>query len=122
MRRNFSCADILVTTIGNLPTGRSFPAPFCRRGSREKCAVVSGRPELHWWDRWFERPLLILFAIFVVCMVGLFRPYLHGVDPYGYYAWVSSLVIDGRINAHREFLSHSGRAAVGAVPSTPGRP
>ncbi len=47
-----------------------------------------------------------LCIAFIVGFILLFKPWLHGIDSPGYYAWVRSVVIDGDIDVKSELLRY----------------
>lgn len=57
---------------------------------------------------------LLLFAIFLLLFVPLFRPVVSLLDPVGYYAWARTIIIDGDLNVGNEY-AHYGINA----PNTP---
>ena len=44
-----------------------------------------------------------LIALWVVGGVAFFKPWVHGVDPVGYYSWVHTVVIDGNLDTTNEY-------------------
>jgi hypothetical protein len=81
-------ADISEVTVVNHNT---------RPRQREKCNGRGGP-----WHT--AKGMFPLFAVYIVCMILLFRPALQGIDPRGYYSWVRSLVIDGDLDTRNDFL------------------
>lgn len=47
--------------------------------------------------------ILFLIILFLGCFPLFFKPWVHGVDPVGYYSWVRSFVIDGNLDVSNEF-------------------
>jgi hypothetical protein len=54
-----------------------------------------------------EPALLILVLIFLLLFPALFRPYIHGSDTVGYYAWTRSAVIDRTLDVKNTFYHYS---------------
>ncbi len=52
---------------------------------------ISDKP---WW----------LIAVWLVGLTILFKPWVHGTDPVGYYSWLRSAVIDGDIDTTNEYI------------------
>jgi hypothetical protein len=50
---------------------------------------------------WRSPMLLAIFTL--VLMLGLFVPWVHGIDGTGYYAWLRSAVIDGDLDTADEY-------------------
>jgi hypothetical protein len=44
-----------------------------------------------------------LIALWLLGLVVLFNPWVHGTDPVGYYSWLRSAVIDGNLDTTNEY-------------------
>ncbi len=64
-----------------------------------------------------DRSVLILFILFLLAFPLLFKPWVHGTDPTGYYSWLRSAVIDGDLDTANEY-EHFGQGSVGSTTST----
>jgi len=53
-----------------------------------------------------DRGTRLLAAIFVVGLLLLFKPWVHGFDGVAYYAWLRSVVIDGDLDVGNEFTHY----------------
>jgi hypothetical protein len=50
-----------------------------------------------------NKGLLALALIYLLALATLFKPWVHGIDGAGYYAWVRSAVIDRDLDTYNEF-------------------
>jgi len=50
-----------------------------------------------------DRGALALGIVFLIAFPVLFKPWIHGADTIGYYAWLRSLIIDGNLQTADEF-------------------
>jgi hypothetical protein len=60
---------------------------------------------------------VLLLVVFLIAFPILFRPFVHGMDPVGYYSWLRSALIDGDLDTSNEY-EHYGKAQVGSSTST----
>ncbi len=63
-----------------------------------------------------DRGTIILTVIFLLCFPIFFMPWVHGIDPVGYYSWIRSLIIDGNLDISNEF-NHFGTIQRGFSPT-----
>jgi hypothetical protein len=49
---------------------------------------------LPWW----------LIVLWLIGLAVLFKPWVHGTDPVGYYSWLRSVVIDGNVDTTNEYI------------------
>lgn len=54
-----------------------------------------------------EPAFLILALIFLLLLPALFRPYIHGADTVGYYAWLRAAAIEGTLDVRNAFHHYS---------------
>jgi len=54
----------------------------------------------------FDRGSAALILLFLLAFLPLFKPWVHGADTIGYYAWLRSLVIDGDLQTADEFAHY----------------
>lgn len=47
-----------------------------------------------------------LIAAWLVGLIVLFKPWVHGTDPVGYYSWLRSAVIDGNVDTTDEYYHY----------------
>ncbi len=45
-----------------------------------------------------------LIALWLLGLIVLFKPWVHGTDPVGYYSWLRSAVIDGNLDTANEYV------------------
>jgi hypothetical protein len=45
-----------------------------------------------------------LIALWLIGLAVLFKPWVHGTDPVGYYSWLRSVVIDGNVDTTNEYV------------------
>lgn len=50
-----------------------------------------------------SKGLWVLGVIYLVALFALFKPWVHGIDGAGYYAWLRSVVIDHDLDTYDEF-------------------
>lgn len=44
-----------------------------------------------------------LIGVWLIGLILLFKPWVHGVDPVGYYSWLRTAVIDGNLDTTNEY-------------------
>lgn len=55
-----------------------------------------------------NKGLLFLGIIHLLALATIFKPWVHGIDGAGYYAWVRSAVIDRDLDTYNEFQHYEG--------------
>ena len=50
-----------------------------------------------------EREYIILSGIFLLAILLMFKPWIHGFDPMGNYSWLRSSIIDNNLDVANEF-------------------
>ncbi len=55
------------------------------------------------WGTPRNKGLLVLGVIYFLALVTIFKPWVHGIDGAGYYAWLRSVVIDRDLDTYNEF-------------------
>jgi hypothetical protein len=63
-----------------------------------------------------DRGTIILTIIFLLCFPFFFMPWVHGIDPVGYYSWIRSMIIDMNLDISNEF-NHFGTIQRGFSPT-----
>jgi hypothetical protein len=56
-------------------------------------------------------PGFLIFLIFLLLFPVLFRPFIHGADTVGYYAWLRSAAIEGTLDVKNSFHHYSNEFA-----------
>jgi hypothetical protein len=59
-----------------------------------------------------DRRIAVLMIIFLVALIVLFKPWIHGFDGMGYYSWLRSIAIDGDLDLANEFEHFGFRDAI----------
>lgn len=52
---------------------------------------------------WADRGITTLIVTFLIALVLIFKPWIHGFDGMGYYSWLRSVAIDGDLDLANEF-------------------
>jgi hypothetical protein len=53
-----------------------------------------------------SRPPWWLIGLWLIGLIVLFKPWVHGTDPVGYYSWLRSAVIDGDLDTTDEYVHY----------------
>jgi hypothetical protein len=64
-----------------------------------------------------DKGILILLILSLLAFLLLFKPWIHGTDPTGYYSWLRSVVVDGDLDTADEY-AHLGQGHVGSTTTT----
>ncbi|HLF28885.1 MAG TPA: hypothetical protein VJG32_21375 [Anaerolineae bacterium] len=61
-----------------------------------------------------DKHVIFLVAVWLFGLIILFKPWVHGTDPVGYYSWLRSAVIDGDLDTTNEYI-HYGEDKNGII-------
>jgi len=72
-----------------------------------RCVASTRRP---WW----------LIGAWLIGLILLFKPWVHGTDPVGYYSWLRSMVFDGDLDTTDEYAHYGDDMQAIVLPGPTG--